>query len=274
MSDLLDNPAVQAGAAPFLVALVVAALLRRTGLIGLAIGGALATVAVLAVGFSFESLTAARKMVLVGLAASLLVIPLELSAVPSRWQLRAALAAAAGLASVWMLWRVLQRMDLTLALLAGLAAALFVAALVTSTFAVRDDPVRSTSVAWVLGLSVGMLCLLGASVTLMQVGVAVSAGAGAALLLQMAGGRRAPLGWTLAWPAAVVAGLLGLLAVFTGGLNWYCLLPLLVVPWAARSVPPAPGPVWRSALLMSLASLAPASIAVALAWFGGSSSSA
>src|SRR2546427_8730982 len=111
MDHLLDNPAVQAGVAPFLVAFVAAALLRRSGLLGLVIGFALATVAALALGFSFGSLTAARKMVIVGLAASLLVLPLELTAIASRWPLRAALAAAAGVASVWMLWRGLPRPD-------------------------------------------------------------------------------------------------------------------------------------------------------------------
>jgi hypothetical protein len=274
MNDLLDNPAMQAGVVPFLVALVLATALRRTGLLALAIGGALVAVAVLTLGFSFDSLTAARKMVLVGLGASLLVIPLELAAVPPRWELRAALAVAAGLASVWVLWRVLQRMDLGFALLAGFAAASYVAALAGSVFAVREDPVRGASAAWVLGLAMGLLCLLGASVTLMQVGIAISAGAGATLLLQATSGRPAPVGWTLAWPAAVVAGLLGLLSVFTGELAWYCLLPVLAVPWAARWVPAGHRPVWRSALFMSLASLAPAIVAVALAWFGGAASSA
>ena len=267
MNDLLDNPAVQAGVAPFLVALVLAALLRRRGLLGLAIGAALATVAVLALGFSFETLTAPRKMVLVGLGASVLVLPLELSAVAPRWPLRAALAGATAVAAVWVLWRVLQRMDLVPALGAGLAAAAYVAALVESTFAVRNDPVRSASAALVLGLATGMLCLFAASATLMQVGIAVGAGAGAALVLQMVSGRRASVGWTLAWPASVVAALLGLLSVFTGELRWYCLLPLLAVPWATRLAPAGQRPVWLSAVLASLASLAPALMAVAFAWF-------
>ena len=77
MNTLLNNPAVQAGVAPFAVALIVAASLQRSRLLGLAIGAALATVIALTIGFSFESLTSMRKMVLVGLIASLLVLPLE-----------------------------------------------------------------------------------------------------------------------------------------------------------------------------------------------------
>ena len=38
MNELLNNPAVQAGVAPFFFALIVAALLHRSRLMGLAIG--------------------------------------------------------------------------------------------------------------------------------------------------------------------------------------------------------------------------------------------
>ena len=65
-----------------------------------------------------------------------------------------------------------------------------------------------------------------------QAGIAIGASAGAVLLIQMLTGKPAPLGWTLALPANVVAGLVGLLAVFTGALPWYCLLPTLAIPWA------------------------------------------
>ncbi len=146
--------------------------------------------------------------------------------------------------------------------------------LVASGFAVREDPVRSASAALLLGLGAGVLSLLGASVTLTQVGIAIGAGAGAVLLVQMVTGRRAPAGWTLTLPATVVAGLLGLLSVFTGELRWYYLVPLLAVPWAARLVPAGHGPVWRSAIVTSLAALVPTALAVAVAWMGGAASSA
>ncbi len=43
MDTLLHNPAVQAGVAPFVVALIVAVSLQRSRLLGLAIGAALVT---------------------------------------------------------------------------------------------------------------------------------------------------------------------------------------------------------------------------------------
>jgi len=272
MNTLFDHPAVQAGIAPFAIALVMAASLHRSRLLGLAIGAAFVTVIALTIGFSFESLTSLRKMVLVGLIATMLVLPLELSPVGADPRVRWTLAAAAGLAAVWMVWRVLQQRDIELALIGGLAAVAFMVTLVASGFAVREDSVRSASAALLLGLGAGVLSLLGASVTLAQVGIAIGAGAGAVLLVQMLTGRRAPVGWTLTLPATVVVGLLGLLSVFTGELRWYHLVPLLAVPWAARLVPGAPRPVWIGAITTSLAALVPVALAVALAWMGGAAS--
>ena len=64
ITEFLANPAVQAGLAPVAVALVFSALLLRTGLMELAIGAGFATVIVLAIGFSFELLSAVCKIVL------------------------------------------------------------------------------------------------------------------------------------------------------------------------------------------------------------------
>lgn len=268
MDTLLDHPAVQAGVAPFVVALLVAAALRRSRLLGLAVGAAFVTVIALTIGFSFESLTSMRKLVLVGLVASVLVLALERTSVAPGPRMRWALAGAAGLAGVWVVLRVLQQREIGLALTGGLAAAAFLVALVASGFAVREDPVRSASATLLLGLGAGVLSLLAASVTLAQVGIAIGAGAGAVLLVQMVTGGRAPVGWTLTLPATVVVGLLGLLSVFTGALPWYCLIPLLAVPWAVRLVPTAESPVWLSAIATSLAALVPVALAVTLAWVG------
>ena len=61
MEELLANPAVQAGVAPFLSALVAAAALRRTRLLGVAVALAFALVIALTVGYAFEPLTASAQ---------------------------------------------------------------------------------------------------------------------------------------------------------------------------------------------------------------------
>src|SRR3954470_10508022 len=102
MEELLANPAVQAAAAPFLVALAASVALRKTRLLGLAVVLAFAVVIALTVGFSFESLTATGKMMLVGLASALAVLALEMRRVPESAAVRAALAATVAAAAVWM----------------------------------------------------------------------------------------------------------------------------------------------------------------------------
>ena len=118
-----------------------------------------------------------------------------------------------------------------------------------------------------MGLGTGALALLGASGLLAQIGIAVGAAAGASLLVQMLAGQRAPPGAALSLLATVVAALAALLAVFTGSLPWFCLLPTLAAPWATRLVPAGERPVWLTAFLTALAALGPMFLAVGLAWF-------
>ncbi|MDP3797893.1 MAG: hypothetical protein Q8R06_12200 [Polaromonas sp.] len=267
MEELLQNPAIQAGVVPFVTALIAAALLMRTRLLGLAQVAGFAAVVALAIGFSFESLTSTRKLVLVGLFTLLPILLLELREGSTRAAARAAIALVAGLAGVWVALRVLQQKETAAALLAGVAAALYLAALVESTLRVGSDPVRGAATGLMLGLAGGALALLGASALLAQMGIAVGAAAGATLLVQMIAGKRSPAGATLSLPASVVAGLVGLLAVFTASLPWYCLLPTLAIPWATRLVPAGSRPVWLTAFLTALAALVPLLLAVGLAWF-------
>lgn len=277
MEQFLANPAVQAGVAPFLAALLVSAPLRRTRWLGMAIGVGFAVVIALTVGFSFESLTAMRKLVLVGLGVAMLALALDAAQIPARPAVQGALAATAAataaVAAVWVVLRVLQQQETGLALLGGLGAALYLAALVDSTRRINTDPVRASACALALGLGAGALALLGASALLAQIGIAIGAGAGATLLVQMLSGQRAPVGWTLALLASVVTGLVGLLAVFTGSLPWYCLLPTLAVPWAAQLVPAGNRPIWLTSTITVLAALIPVLLAVGLAWFAGGASS-
>ena len=267
MEELLANPAVQAGMAPFLSALVAAAALRRTRLLGMAVAIAFALVIALTMGFTFEPLTATRKLVLIGLGTAIAVLALELPGAGPTLAIRAVLSTVAAAAAVWMVWRVLQQQEPGKAALYGLAAGAYIVMLLESCLRATDDGIRTAGISLMLGLTAGALALLGASALLAQIGIAVAAGAGAVLLVQMIGLQRGPMGWTLVLPAAAISGLVGLLAVFTGSLPWFCLLPTLGIPWAARLVRQERHPPWLAALLTALAGLIPMSLAVGLAWF-------
>ena len=267
MNQLLANPAIQAGVAPFLAALLVAAPLRGGRLLGLAIAAGFVVVIGLTIGFSFESLTSTRKLVLVGFAAATGALGIELAALAPARALRGGLATAAAVSAVWVALRILQQRETGTALLWGAAAAIYLALLTESALQVGDDGVRASATGLALGLGTGGLALLGASALMAQVGIAIGAAAGATLLVQMVSGTRAQPGWTLGLVAAIVCGMAGLIAVFTGALPWYCLLPTLATPWASRLVPPGARPVWLTSIFSAVVALIPMLLAVGLAWF-------
>jgi hypothetical protein len=187
--------------------------------------------------------------------------------VPNGPRVRLAVAAMAAVAAVWMVWRVLQQQhDFRMALW-GLSTAAYTVLLVGSGLRVGATPVQSTVESLMLGLAGAALALLGASLLLAQVGIAVAAGAGAALLVQMIAGRGAPSGWTVGLPALIAAAGIGLLSVFTGTLPWFCLVPMLAIPWATRLVPADGRPIWQISSLTAFAAAVPMLITVALGWF-------
>jgi hypothetical protein len=268
MEELLANPAVQAAAAPFAVALVIAAALFRTRLLGLAVVAAFATAVALTVGYSFDSLTAVRKMILVALASGVVLAAIELRGDAASVRLRIVLAMLFAAAAIWVVWRVLQQQDAAKVALYGAAVALYAAALLESSLRAAVDAIGGAVSSLVLGLAAGALAVLGASALLGQLGIATAVGAGAVLVVQVIARRRSPSGWTVALTGGVIAALILLLAVFTGSLPWYCLLPTLAIPWSTRIFAPGRHGVWLTAAGSGLAAVVPAGIAIALAWFG------
>lgn len=267
MQELLANPAVQAAALPFVVALVVAAVLLPARLVAWAIVAGLATCAALTIGLALEPLTSARKIVLCMIGAGVLVTVVEVTR-RNDWPIGAGLAVLAGAAGVWIAIRVLQQKEsMPVAIGLGAAAAAYAAAWVAAGWRWSADSVRGSSIALAAGLGSGALALLGASASLAQMGIAVGASAGGALLVQLLAGRSFAPGASIAVAGALAAALIGLLAVAAGSLSWYALVPMLAIPWAASLPRTEEGARWRSAILGSLAALVPVLLAVAVAWF-------
>ena len=263
MNDLLLNPAVQAAVAPFVAAFVVALLLARTRYLAAAVAVGLLMLLYLTIGFSLEPLTSVRRSIVVTLAASGLALGLEAAGVALRRPMIAALSAAFGLASIWVVERILVQQPPAAAWLAGLGAFVFVLALVAGALASGDDPLQASVVGVALGWGSGALAVLGASALLGQIGIALGTSCAAIALAQMLRGR-APSGWTIALPASAGAGLVGVLACATGELHWYFLAPLGLVPLAAKAVPAGRLRPWQYPFVAGLAALVP--VVVAIAW--------
>src|SRR5260370_9077416 len=86
MQEMLANPAVQGGLAPFAAALIVAALLSPFRLGGLAVVAAFATAVYFVAGFTFSPLTATRKIILLGFAAPVAALGLDFPFRPTRFR--------------------------------------------------------------------------------------------------------------------------------------------------------------------------------------------
>ena len=263
MQELLNHPAVQAGLAPFLVALVTAELFRRMKLSGLVIIAGFAITVYLASNFSFSPLTASRKIVLLGLASTLLALLLDL--LKGRW-IGFALALLGGAAAVWVVSRILQQQETQTLLLWGAGCAIYTAVLVWSMDRMAQTPLRAASAATALGIATGGTALLSASGLLGQFGLALGAAAGAHLLIQTVSNTSLPTGRIFTLPFALIAGLTGCIAVLSAQLVWYVLPLLAAIPLTALLVPLPKRSVWVQSLLLNLVTFSLTGGAIYLTW--------
>jgi hypothetical protein len=271
MTDLLRNPMVQAGVAPLVVALMLAAGLLRSRHAWIAVVAAYATAAALVTGLSFSPLTAGRKVTLVVLLAPLVGVVLDrLALAHGRW-LPWVLAALGGLIAPWVFASVLAQRDGGDRLLAGGGLVLFVGAHTLLALRLRDSGPGGAAHGIAAGLGVGVAALLSASVGTLTSGVALAAGTGALALLQFVLNRPIVPGYTgmlaLGLAPALFAGATTMLAQ----LPWYALPLLAAVPGAARLAATAAdtrAAAQRAQLLVAGAAAAAAAAPfVLVAWF-------
>lgn len=269
MQEFLDNPAVQGGIAPFVAGLIVAAALYRLRLGGLAAVAGFCTAVYFVAGFTFTPLTATRKLILLGLAAPVIGVLADFAFKPTRIGV-AVLALAAGAASVWVFWSVLQQKPAAQALLLGSGVAVYLVFVVAAALSLSEQPVRAGAAALVLGLASGIAAVLGASATYGLYGIALGAGAGAFLLVLMITGGKSRAGVTLMLTASLVAGLIAAGALLLAQLPWFALPVLALIPLAVRVPVPQGLPAWAQAVLLSVYAALVAVVAFFVSWQSGS----
>lgn len=265
MQEWLSHPAFQGGIAPFTAALVATLVLRPFNLAGLAVAVGFGVTAYLLNGLAFEPLTAARKIILVTAAAAVAGILVDALARTARTA-SIALAIAFAAAAIWVFWSVLSQKPPLQAVQLALVPVLAVAVTVALAQAIRDDSVRAAAAGLGLGLGAGIAAIFGASAVYGLYGIALGAGAGAFLLVQMLTNRRATAGAALTLPLAVAAALFAAGAALLAELAWYAIIPLALIPLAVRLPVPSKAPVWLQAIVASIYALAPAALAWTLAW--------
>jgi len=256
---------VQAAVAPLLVGLAVAALLFPIRLSGLAVAaGFLAAVALMG-NFSFATLTATRKLVLVAAAAPLLGVLIDLAFKPTR-PAGVALGALFGAAALWVFWSVLVQQPFADGLRLGAGVVAFVVWMIAAALPLHGDAVRAGGAGVGLGVGVGIGAVLGASALIGQYGIALSAACGGFVLLVMMLGRRVRAGASLVLTVAVGGALLACAAVLLAQLPWTAAAALGFVPLAVRLPLPARMHPGIEAVIAVFYALVPAAGCWALAW--------
>lgn len=264
LQELLSHPAVQAGAAPFLVALITAVLLQRAKLSGLAVIAGFAVTVYFVSDFSIEPFTATRKIVLAGFAASVFALLLDLLRL--RW-LDWLLPVFGCVTAIWVIQRILQQQELQVALLWGAGCAAYVAILIWGMDKLLSQaPLRAASAATALGIGTGGAALVGASALLGQFGLAIGAAAAAHLLIQIFTNRALPTGRVFTLPLSLIAGLTGCMAVLGAKLPWYALAVLAGIPLLAWQMPLPGNSVRIQSLLLTLLTFVCAGSALYLTW--------
>ena len=153
-------------------------------------------------------------------------------------------------------------------LIPGATAVLLCGWLVGCTQAsLPEQPIRAGSAGLALGLGAGGASILGASALFGQYGIAVGAGSGALLLIQMIFNRKYAAGATFMLPAALACGLLVSGAVILAQLQWYAALILALVPLAVRLPGPERAGVWLQAFVYSLYGFVVVAGSFAVAWY-------
>ena len=265
-----NNPAVQAavqgGLVPFVVALIVAAVLNRTRYMWLAIVAGYAAQVALATGFSFSPLSASRKILLLALLAPLVGIAADMMATRAR-AAGYVLAALTGAAAVWVFITLLAQKESSQAWIAGGGIVLFAFAMTALLVSLRDDALRTGAAGLGLGLATGITALMSASVGFMTSGISVAASAGALLLVWVVNSRPVAPGILGTLTIGVMIALFAEGALMLAKLPWYALVALLAVPLAVRLPAPESASVFVRAFVLSLYALIAALIPIAAVWF-------
>ena len=230
MDNLLTNPAIQSGILPFVVAFVALAVFRRLGALGVALSFALAYLCSVyfTMGLQIIPLNSTRKLLLIAIAALVLGLLWEKSALRKSWLLSIS-SGLFGSAILWVIWPILNNQSgLNLALV-PIATIIYVSWLNRLTQSIPKTNGLPAIILCTLGFGTGISAMLGASALLGQLAITVGASLGALIIWQFIQ-RNLTTGSGLILSATWLVGSIGIAAVAYAQLPWYSLIPLALLP--------------------------------------------
>ena len=264
-NEILNNPAVEAGIVPFLLAIIVGAVLPKRfawwSTLVFAIGYFIS--AWLILDGRLTPLSSSRKLVIPGAGAVFLgfILPKLFTYSKALQQILIIVAIAA---TLWLIWPKLSRADLWDQVTLAIGSGAYALWLSFAFFQLRDEDIATSVSATVLGFATGVCALVGASSLLGELGIAVGASSAAIALYGF--GKRIDHSAGFYFPIAILCALVGIASVIYAKVPWYTLIALGFIPLLAMLFE------WRykSGILriikLSLFILIPAALAVYVTW--------
>ena len=230
MEELLSNPAIQGGIAPFIVALAIAGVfLKARNLAALAIAGGFITTVILTTGIQFDPMTSTRKIVLIAMVIPIVALILDLFHAEESKKVTPIFYGIGVLSLLWVLWPVIDRTPLTEMILPLLGYTVYVVWMIGVFIKLVEMPrISAAAAATGTGFGIGITALIGASALLGQFGLAFGTAAGAYLLTQVFSRNDEPAGFTFSLSSAFLAALLLPAAVVYAKVPWI-VLPLIAI---------------------------------------------
>lgn len=266
MSAWLNHPLAQSGVVPFIVAFVIAWLLRPHNdlLAGLGFAIASAIAVYLIAGFHWAPLTSTRKIILASGAAFIvgLVMELFIHYRPTRLWL---LALGGAGAALWLIWPLAMRKsgyDLWVLIIPAMA---YSGWLVAGLDGLNEKPINLVVASFALSTATAIAALFGASALLGQLGGAVAAAIAAYVLVFVISGEFQPRA-VLSAPATTAIALLGIAAMTYARLPWTALVALACVPALGRLPVPKGWGALQRILLVAVYTFPAGVAAVWLTW--------
>jgi len=266
MEELLANPAIQGGVAPFVVAFIIALIFLRVNLIaGLVVVAGFSTVIFLTTGFSFSPLSSARKITLLVLLVPVIGILLQLSGKFSDSIIKACYGLTA-LAIVWLMWPVLNRNPLE-ELIPVLSYMIYAAWMMAIFMKMSELPAHTAgTAATAVGIAIGGCAVIGASGLYGQLGMSLGAASGAFLLLQLISRRTEDAGLTFTMSSGIIAALLLPASIVYSKVPWIIMPLVALIPLMAMYSFIDEDSVWKNTISLFATMAIPIGLALYITW--------
>lgn len=253
MDELLANPAIQGGIAPFLVALVIAGLFLRLNILaGLGITAGFVTTVMLTTGIEFEPLTSTRKITLLIMVTPILAIVLQMIDKYNDFSNKVFVTFAVA-AVLWVLWPVIKNNPSVETLSLTFSYLIYAGWMIKLFMRMSEQPgIVASTAATGVGIAIGGSALIGASLLLGQMGLALAAAGGAILFVQLLSKNQEDAGFTLPMTSAMIAALLLPAAIVYAKVPWIILPIVAIIPLLAFYPFEDDDSVWKNTIALLL----------------------